>query len=188
METYDVFGRRGSVAATWCALMGIAIAAALVAPMELMEELVLPYASSFATALTVLFVAAWTLGDLAGRAVFARGWSGAWTGWFLAVTCLALAVFAGSLVTLFVDGEPFVYGWGEALFDYVYKPLFWVMAFGLIPCAWLAWLFAKLLMKGGRDDEAFDRERHDGLIWGQMFLMIAVAFHIIVGMFFMVAK
>ena len=62
---------------------------------------------------------------------------------------LALAVFAGGLVTLVVEGEPFVYGWIVALSDYVYKPLFWVMVFGLIPCAWLAWLFAKLLMRSG---------------------------------------
>ena len=187
MEAYEAYGRRGSVAAVWCALAGVSMATALAAPLGVMQALVLPYAPSFATAFMILFVSAWTLGDLAGRAVFAKAWSGAWTGWFLAVTCLTLAVFAGSLVTLFAEYEPEFYGWTEALFDYVYKPLFWVMATGLIPCAWLAWLFAKLLTRGVHDGAPFNRVRHDASVWSQMLLMIALAFHIVIGLFILIA-
>ena len=186
MEAYDAFGRRGSVAAAWCALAGVSMATALTAPLGMLEALVLPYASSFATALTILFVSAWTLGDLAGRVVFARGWSGVWTGWFLAVTCLALAVFAGALVTLVAEGEPFVYGWSEALFDYVYKPLFWVMVVGLIPCAWLAWLFAKLLMRGRCEPASFDPARHDAFIGKQMVVLMGMGIALMIGLFCLV--
>jgi len=185
MDT-DAYGRRGSVAAMWCALAGVLMATALAAPLGLFKAIVGPYAPVFATGVTVLFVAAWTLGDFAGRAVFARAWSGVWTGWFLALICLTLAVFAGSLVTLFTEAWPFAYGWDEARFDYVYKPLFWVMAVGLVPCAWLAWLFAKLLTRGGLGSIPFNRARHDAFIWGRMISMIGLGIVIIIGMFWIV--
>ena len=159
----------------------MAVATALTAPLGFFEALVIPYASSFATALTVLFVAAWTLGDMAGRAVFARGWSGAWTGWFLALTCLAMAVCAGSLVTLLGEGWPEAHAWGEAIYDYVYKPLFWVGLMALLPSAWLAWLFAKLL---ARDGAPCNPARHDTLIRKQALLILVVAIGGIIGLCF----
>ena len=67
MEAYEAYGRRGSVAAVWCALAGVSMATALAAPLGVMQALVLPYAPSFATAFMILFVSAWTLGDLAGH-------------------------------------------------------------------------------------------------------------------------
>ena len=182
MKEYDTYGRRGSIAATWCALAGVAMAVGLAAPLGLFDAIVLPYASSFATALTILFVAAWTLGDLAGRAVFAKGWRGIWTGWFLALTCLTLAVFAGGLVTLLGAHDPAFSGWSEAVFDYIYKPLFWVTVVGLFPIVWLAWLFAKLL---ARDGAPVEPARDPDSICGTVLMMIILAFHLIVGLFYL---
>ena len=185
MKTHDTYGRRGSIAATWCALAGTAMAAGLAAPLGLFDAIVLPYASSFATALTVLFVAAWTLGDLAGRAVYAKEWSGAWTGWFLALTCLSLAVFAGGLTTLSGAHDPAFSGWNEAVFDYIYKPLFSVMMIGVIPCAWLAWLFANLLTRDKHDDDRFEQTRHAAFIWGRMWVMMGLGFFLIIVFFYL---
>ena len=161
MDDYG-YGKRGSIAALWCALVGVLMAAALAAPLGLFDALVWPYTWSFSMALTVLFVSALVLGDWAGRVVLSNAWSGVWTGWFLAVTCLILTALAGSASTLVIEYDPDFFMRGEALYDYVGKPLFGVLVGGLIPCAWLAWLFAKLLMREGRDDASFDPVEHDG--------------------------
>ena len=171
----DTYGRRGSIAAVWCALAGLAMAMVLAAPLGLFEALVIPYASSVVMGVVVLFVAAWTFGDMAGRAVYARGWSGVWTGWFLAHLCLALAVHGGALVTALVGEGPMVHAWSDAFIaDYFFGPLFWVALVGLFPTVWLAWLFARLLARGEHEGQPVRQAQHNARILKHTLVLLGV--------------
>lgn len=142
--------KRGRVAAMWCALAGVGIALALMAPFSL-QELAAYYTINLAIALAALFAAAWFLGGRAGNLILVQGWSPLGTSLVLGIACLLISVLAGSIFTFFSEGQPEVYGFGSAAYDYIVKPLFWVSVFGLIPCVVLSFVFAKLITRNSSD-------------------------------------
>jgi fructose-specific phosphotransferase system IIC component len=107
------------------------------------------FLASFIAAIVGLYAAALFFGKIASRLInenrntnLKLGVIGVGVAW----GCLLVSVLAGSSVEFFAEikRSPSL---SQAFFDYIFKPLFWVMLFGIIPALFLGRLYATRLRK-----------------------------------------
>jgi hypothetical protein len=107
------------------------------------------YQASTIIALITLYAAALILGKVAGGLIHRVGVHGprVWIiGVALAWSCLIFAVIIGSSINFFTEiyKEPSV---ADAFMDWVFKPTFWVLLFGVLPALGLGLLYAAGMRK-----------------------------------------
>ncbi len=95
-----------------------------------------------------MIILSYLSGELAAKQIIINKRSfvliGVITGFIIVIT----GTIAGSLVGFFQEGIPNSDGnLGEAIFDYILKPLLWVLYFGFIPIIMVGIVFGYLLKR-----------------------------------------
>lgn len=112
--------------------IGVALATLIVLLLGLGEILV-AFASQIASGVGVIFAAAFVLGRLLPRFVGDDPWSAMAVGGGLAGAVLVLGTLAGATLGLGLAPDGFAFGVGAGLFDWVAKPLYWILLVGGLP-------------------------------------------------------
>jgi hypothetical protein len=104
------------------------------------------FGANILTGVFLLLVAALVFGRIAGVQILIKERNYILTGIICGLLTLLTGALAGSLVGFFADGISEYRTVGESAFDYIVKPVYWILLFGAIPVLltgiWLGWRIA----------------------------------------------
>jgi hypothetical protein len=108
------------------------------------------YQINLVIAIVAIYLCAYVFGGMAGISIIIKRWNYRWTGFLYGMLILVTATFLASWTGFFQEGLDDSGLDGSPFFDYIYKPLFWVTFFGLLPVLIVGFWFGSRIHKKGR--------------------------------------
>jgi hypothetical protein len=97
-------------------------------------------------------------GQLAGKLILIKKWNFVLTGFLIGLAVILTTTFFASWTGFFQEGIDNIRTQDDPFFDYIFKPMFWVTMFGLIPALIVgAWFGGRIKKKG--------KEKHGTQQW-----------------------
>jgi hypothetical protein len=94
-----------------------------------------------------MFLSGHLYGQLAGKEIIIKKRDHTWVGFKYGMLTLWTGTFVGSLIGFFDEGFYKIGMHDDPFFDYLFKPLFWVTLFGLIPVLVVGFWFGRQIKK-----------------------------------------
>lgn len=107
------------------------------------------YQINLVIAIVAIYLCAYVFGGMAGISIIIKRWNYRWTGFLYGMMILFTATFLASWTGFFQEGLEDVGRHGSPFFDYIFKPLFWVTFFGLLPVLLVGFWFGSRIHKKG---------------------------------------
>jgi len=98
---------------------------------------------------TFLFITAYFFGQKAGYDILIKNEEHGYVGFKYGFLTLALATFLGSLVGFFEEGISSIGTNDNPFYDYIFKPMFWVLLIGIFPLLLVGFWFGRKIKKAG---------------------------------------
>ena len=89
-------------------------------------------------------------GQFAGKEIIIKRKDHTWVGFKYGILTIWTGTFIGSLVGFFDEGFHKIGMQDDPFYDYIFKPLFWVTAFGLIPGLIVGFWFGRRIKNKGQ--------------------------------------
>ena len=96
-----------------------------------------------------LLTMAYFFGQLAGVEILVKRKNEVWTGIKYGLITLVTGTLIGSSVGFVQEGVDNIGRFGNPFYDYYFKPLYWVIMFGIVPVIIVGFLFGRQIKKQG---------------------------------------
>ena len=99
----------------------------------------------------IMFFCGHYYGQLAGKLILIKNWNYALIGCLTNLAILLTTAFLASWIGFFQEGIANISTDNNPFFDYIFKPVYWVMIFGSIPAMIVGiWLGKRIKTRGSR--------------------------------------
>jgi hypothetical protein len=95
----------------------------------------------------IMIVSGHFYGQLAGKLILIRKWNYIMTGFLISLAVILTATFLASWVDFIQEGKNKIKTNDDPFFDYIFKPIYWVIMFGLIPALVVGIWFGKRIKR-----------------------------------------
>ena len=89
-------------------------------------------------------------GQLAGKLILIKNWNYILTGFLIALAVILTTAFLASWTGFIQEGIDNIGTNDDPFFDYIFKPMYWVTLFGLIPALLVGIWFGGQIKKEGK--------------------------------------
>lgn len=98
----------------------------------------------------IMFICGHFYGQLAGKLILIKNWNYILTGFLIALAVILTTAFLASWTGFIQEGIDNIGTNDDPFFDYIFKPMYWVTLFGLIPALLVGIWFGGQIKKEGK--------------------------------------
>lgn len=99
----------------------------------------------------IMFVCGYFYGQLAGKLIIIKKWNSIMVGFLTGLAVILTTSFFASWTGFIQEGIANIGTHDDPFFDYIFKPMYWVTLFGLIPALLVGVWFGSRIKKKGKE-------------------------------------
>lgn len=99
----------------------------------------------------IIFACGYFYGQLAGNLILLKKWNHILTGFLTGLAVIVTTTFFASWTGFIQEGIDNIGTNDDPFFDYIFKPMYWVILFGLIPALLVGIWFGRQIKKKGQE-------------------------------------
>lgn len=100
----------------------------------------------------IMFACGHFYGQLAGKLILIKQWNYMFTGFLIGLALILTTTFFASWTGFIQEGIDNIGTNGDPFFDYIFKPMYWVTLFGIIPALLVGIWFGRQIKKKGKEN------------------------------------
>lgn len=97
----------------------------------------------------IMLMCGYCFGQIAGKLILIKKWNYILTGMSIGIIVLLTTSFLASLTGFFQEGLSNISSPDNPFYDYIFKPMYWVVSFGFIPVLIVGFWFGKQIKNKG---------------------------------------